>query len=248
MKARLLSRRGFLGKGLLASAAVAATPLLGQAKPLTWLGGRTQPSAPPDAKEEYKTRILLVGAVHHPDVLSRVQKNLKDKAVIISPKDNCGNTLDVLRHMQEWIKTHDPDIVHITTGYEDLRSIYYGTYENMVPRSFYKRNLKQIFDRIFNLSDKAVPIWATVTPVNDDLVEKSKDKLRDWTYFSDDVEVYNKEAIKVCRKQQVKINDLYDAVNQAGGESLLAPNGYELNSKGINVVANTISATLESLL
>ena len=256
MKISLLSRRNFIQKSLMASAVAAAVPGLAQAKPLARITSdnledysyRNTIKPPPDKDANKEKVVLLIGSVHNKSLEMRVQRLLEDKACVYTPALSCGNTLDVLRNLEGWLKTYDPDVVHFMTGHEDLRSTFYGTYENMIPKAFYRRNMTQIIDFVFGFSDKAVPIWATITPVNDDWIVSDKSKVRDWTFFSDDVEVYNKEAMKLCRKMKVTVNDLYEVCTYNGVDPFLTQNGYELNGKGLSAVAKAIASQIENML
>ena len=192
--------------------------------------------------------VFLIGTLHSTAVHQQVERLLKGKASVISPATNCGNSLDVLKNIPGWIKQYNPDLVHISTGFEDVRSIYYGSDDRMVPRSFYKRNLFQIIDLIYGVSDKAVPMWATITPIDDDRLVEAKAKQRDWTAFNDDVLLYNREAAKICRRMKARVNDLYGTVLDNGAQALLAPNGYDLNGKGVTVVAQQVATSIESYL
>jgi len=245
MASRLLSRRGFIGKGLMASALAATIPALATAAVHGSANGT--PPLPEEEKDKLPT-LLLISSAHQFALEAQVKAILRGKVNVVTPKENCGNTLDIMRKMPEWIKSYNPEIVHICTGFEDMRSMYYGTYEPLIPKSLYKRNTQQIIDFVFALSDKAVPIWATMTPVNDDWIEAHKSKVRDWTFFSDDVEVFNKEALRVCNKLNVKVNDLNTVLTKSGPDSFLERNGYELNTKGIAVVAQNIAFHAESLI
>jgi lysophospholipase L1-like esterase len=245
MASSLLSRRGFIGKGLMASALVAAAPLLAKSEVM-----------PSDAAETFDPGtdknplpiLLLVGSSQQSAIEVRVKELLKGRIQVFAPKECCGNTVDVMRKMPEWLKTFNPDIVHIATGAEDLRSMFYGSYEHLIPRRLFKRNVQHIIEFVYNLSDKAVPIWGLATPVNDDWVEAHKNKIRDWTYFSDDVDLFNREAIRICKKMKVKINDLNGALVIPGADAHLDKNGYELNAKGIKLVAASIASEVENMI
>jgi lysophospholipase L1-like esterase len=72
--------------------------------------------------------------------------------------------------------------------------------------------------------------------------------VRDWTFFADDVEQFNKETLRVCKKMKVKINDLHEVINRQGTDAHLERNGYELNAKGLNLIAQAIATEVQKVI
>jgi lysophospholipase L1-like esterase len=261
------SRRSFLEKGLAATAlAIASQGLFGKvlaSGPDTGLPTELDPpfgkpnaatiknhkiSAPIPQPVIPEKIVMLIGDGSKLAYEKKVAGMLRERARVISPAVNCGNSLDVMRRMEFWLKEYNPDVVHFSTGVEDVRSLYYGTYENMVPRKFYKRNIRNIIEIVYAFSSKAIPIWSTITPVNDERVVVTKATVKDFTIFNDDVLDYNRDALKVCKQFKVVVNDLYESVEYSGSDSLLDASGYTLNAKGRDTVAKSIASQIENYL
>ncbi len=50
-----------------------------------------------------------------------VQQELGDAAAVWGPEENGGNSQNVLTHLDEWVLSRKPDMVHINCGLHDLR-------------------------------------------------------------------------------------------------------------------------------
>ena len=239
-----IERRAFLQKGL-CLAALSAMAGHGFADPVP-----THSASSATLGEDIGPvkKVLFIGDTPVASLMDRVSKKLKGKAELIVPASNCGNTVDVMKDLASWLKIHDPDVVYISTGYEDVRTIYYGSYQSMVPRNFYKLNLRGIFEFIYEFSDKAIPIWSTIPPVDDEKLTVDKASVRDYTFFNDDIIAYNKEAYKVCRKMNVMVADVNQFIDQSGTDAMLDKNGYSLNNNGRAALSNFIAQKIEGVL
>jgi lysophospholipase L1-like esterase len=239
MEVSKLNRRSFLALG---GAALAATTALASSLPKN-----TSDLAPPIV-DAPKKKVLLIGDFVKKRYQTRVMDMLSEKAEIISPLDNCGSSMDVLRNMEGWIKKYDPDIVHVNAGFEDLRTIYYGSSENLVNKKTYERNVYNLLEMIYLFSEKAVPVWATITPINEEVLAAEKLKVKDFSIFADDITEYNAKALRACKKLKVTVNDLYTVVNYSGGNSLFDENGIDFNRKGNESIARAVVTQIENFI
>jgi hypothetical protein len=47
---------------------------------------------------------------------------------------------------------------------------------------------------------------------------------------------------------KVKINDLHEVINRQGADAHLERNGYELNAKGLNLIAQAIATEVQKVI
>ena len=225
------SRRSFLALG---AALVPAVALATRAEPI--------------GSETPRKKVLLIGDYMKKHYEDKVREQLKDKAEVISPTENCGNTVDVMRNIEGWVKLYNPDIIHISCGFEDIRTVYYGSYDNIVPLKFYKRNVRNILEGIFMFSEKAVPLWATMTPINDERQGEAKAKTKDYSLFNEDVLNYNNAAQRVAKQYKVSVVDLFNTINYSNPDAYLNETGFLLNTKGADTTAKMIASHIENYL
>lgn len=203
--------------------------------------------APPETKVA-KKKILIIGDYIKNSYVKKLAEIMADRAEIITPEENCGNSLDVLRQLEGWLKKYDPDLVAINTGFEDMRTIYYGSYENLVPPKLYSRNVKHILEYVYLFSSRAIPFWITTSPVEDEQHTTVKAKVRDYTVFNEDVLTYNRIAMKECRKFKVSVIDLYNHLSYSNLPAMVEADGYHLSAKGRDSAAKAIFGHIENYL
>ena len=225
------SRRSFLalGAALVPAVALATGPKLA-------------------VSEAPRKKVLLIGDYMKKYYEEQVRDLLKERAEVVWPTENCGNTIDVIRNMEGWVKKFDPDVIYIAAGFEDIRTVYYGSFDNMVPLKFYKRNVRNILEGVFMFSNRAIPIWACMTPINDEKQGEAKSKTKDYSIFNDDVIDYNAAAQKVAKQYKVSVVDLYSAIAYNNPDLYLNETGFLLNSKGAATTAKTIAQHIENYL
>ena len=203
---------------------------------------------PPLATPIPKKKVLLIGDYMKKHYEEKVREMLHEKADVFSPAENCGNTVDVMRSMPGWLKKYDPDIVYISCGFEDIRSVFYGSLDNLVPIKYYKRNVRNILEGVFMFSTKAVPLWATMTPINDERQGEAKSKTQDYSLFNDDVMNYNNAAQRVAKQYKVSIVDLYNALSISNPDSFLNETGFLLNGNGADATARMVAQHIDNYL
>lgn len=231
MQAGRFTRRSFLA---LSTGALAVTKAFGKAE---------HPE-----KQQARKKVLLIGDFIKAGYQSRLEELMRGRAELISPVENCGTSVEVLRHLEKWLKQYDPDVVMVNCGFEDIRTLYYGTYETMVPLRHYERNVKNLLDMAYLFSSKVVPVWITTTMVQEDRHSAAKARIRDYSIFNDDVIEYNKTAVKLCRRQKVPVVDLYNAMALNSPDALLESDGYRLSAMGVEIMARAVYTQMENYL
>ena len=63
--------------------------------------------------------VVLVGDSIRLSYAPMVATRLAEKARVVSPKPNGGDSSNVLKHLQEWVIAEKPDVVHFNCGIHD---------------------------------------------------------------------------------------------------------------------------------
>jgi len=187
-------------------------------------------------------RILLIGDSIRLGYEAHVRRALEGQAEILSPRENGGTSVNVLAHLDEWAIAQQPDVVHLNCGLHDLRREF-GADENAVPLAAYEENLERIWSRLQGETEAAL-IWATTTPVHEGRHHATKGFDR----FEADVVAYNAAALRVARRHELAIDDLYATVMSAGRDRLLLPDGVHYTDEGYALLGAAVVAAVRPLL
>lgn len=156
-------------------------------------------------------KILLIGDSIRAGYDFAVQEALKDVAAVYYPNENCKFAQYTLRHLHEWkesLKLEDVDCVHWNVGLWDSLELFNDGV--LTPIDFYEYFFDAICRRIKLLFPNAKVIFATSTPV-------IEDKFPDPNYMKRkniNVVKYNEVAVKLAKKYNFEINDLYALANE----------------------------------
>lgn len=157
--------------------------------------------------------VLLLGDSISIGYTPFVKEYLNGKANVYRPvrenekPENCLGTKNGILNINSWIGNGNWDIIHFNFGLHDLKHVDKITGENSNnpkdPRQTsirqYVKNLKEIIEILKRT--KAILIFATTTPVPNELVKPFRDP--------GSVPKYNKAALKLMKKENIHINDLY---------------------------------------
>jgi lysophospholipase L1-like esterase len=91
-------------------------------------------------------------------------------------------------------------------------------------------------------------IWATTTPVQDDLHHAAHGKWKDFDRFNSDVIAYNRAAVEVCRELDVPVNDLYSLVMQAGLPAIQTADGVHFSSEGSLILGRAVAGKIREFI
>lgn len=179
------------------------------------------------------------------DVL--VKEAFKGTAEVYFPEKNCCFAEYILRHLHEWKETmkcgDDVDCVHWNVGLWDTLILFEDG--PLTPLDVYELYMERLCKRIKILFPKAKVIFATSTPMYEELFTTPEISVR----YNRDIEIYNEAAIRIVKKHGHEINDLYGLMKDKplsyhsdvahyysrNGAKLLAPQVCEAISKTINV-------------
>ena len=139
------------------------------------------------------------------DVL--VREAFRDSAKVYFQNDNNRFAAFILRHLHEWkMKMQcgdDVDCVHWNVGAWDSLILYQDG--PLTPINVYEDYMERLCRRIEILSPKAKVIFATTTPMYEELFTTPEISVR----YNKDIEKYNEVAVRVVKKYGHEINDLY---------------------------------------
>jgi len=140
-----------------------------------------------------------------------------------------------------WIESlGKPDVVHWNNGLHDC-----GHNPARVPVQFplqdYCANLDSILGRLRALTPRV--IWATMTPVHPDRPFRTEQ----WSWRNAEIDEYNRAALNLMERKQVKINDLYSLV-LARVDEYLFTDQLHLSEAGQKVCAEAVAKAVLSLM
>ncbi len=187
-------------------------------------------------------RVILVGDSIRMRYEGTVYAELEGVAEVWGPAENGEDSENILRHLDEWVLSRSPDIVHINCGLHDLKRLA-GSDLPFVPIETYRANVQTILERIQQQTEGLI-IWATTTPVNE-LWHKQRKGFERW---GTDVATYNRVAVEVARKLNVEIDDLYSVVMSAGRDRYLNEDGGHFTPEGSHLLGKTVARCLRTHL
>jgi lysophospholipase L1-like esterase len=201
--------------------------MLGVAIVLTNLAWGAEP------KQAEMPKVVLVGDSIRMSYAPFVIEALKDKAVVVSSPANGGDTGRVLAHLDEWVISEQPNIVHFNAGLHDLKRDRESKSPNVTLEQ-YEANLRKIIGRL-QKETKATLIFATTTPIID-----ARHAKRSIDRFEADVVAYNHVGEKVAKEMGVEINDLHAFVVKEGAEKMIRSDGTHYSQKNAKKMSKVV--------
>jgi lysophospholipase L1-like esterase len=187
-------------------------------------------------------RVILIGDSIRMGYQPVVQRALASHAEIWAPSKNGGTSANVLAHLDEWVLSRPADIVHLNCGLHDLKTEF-GASTTQVPLEEYRANLGAIFSQVQECTP-ATLIWASTTPVNESWHHRNKTFDR----FEADVDAYNQAATELAARFGIQIDDLYQAVMDAGRDDYLVQDGVHFTAGGYELLGRAVADAIHSLL
>lgn len=149
-------------------------------------------------------KILLIGDSIRQGYSHYVRLAFEGVAEIYEPQENCRFTTYILRSLLDWKNElkcgDDVDLIHWNAGLWDDLILPDG--KPLITLDQYKENVERISDMLEVLFPKANVIFATSTPVREEMFKTYK-------RYNRDTETYNEAACEIVRKHGGSINDLY---------------------------------------
>ena len=186
--------------------------------------------------------VVLIGDSIRMGYQETVRKELESVAEVWAPDENGGDSRNVLGHLDEWVITRKPDIVHLNCGLHDLkRDKQSGEYQ--VPLEVYREDLDAILGLVATETSAKV-IFATTTPVNEEWHHERKEFDR----FERDVDEYNGTALELAEEHGVIVDDLFKVMQEVGKDEYLSPDGVHFNADGYELLGKAAAEAIRKLL
>jgi hypothetical protein len=187
-------------------------------------------------------KIVLIGDSIRMGYDKYIKKIFEDTAEVYYPDENCRFSTYVLRNLASWRDQldcgDDIDLIHWNAGlWDDLRML---DGEPLVGLEEYSRNVERIYSAIGKLFPKARIIFATSTPVREELFSTLK-------RYNADTERYNAEAVRISLEHGAIINDLYGIVKDAP-KSYYSDMTHLYTKDGTELVTEQVRRSIESVL
>ena len=179
--------------------------------------------------------VTLIGDSIRMGYQQAVAEELEGKAVVWCPQENGGTSSNVLAHLDEWVISRPPRVVHINAGLHDIKKEF-NSRNSAVPRDRYRANIQKIFHRIENETE-AIVIWCATTPVN----ETRHHAIKGFDRFESDVLAYNRVAAEEANRRGIRINYLYEVVMGAGRDELLDGDGVHFTPEGYRLLGSNVA-------
>ena len=178
-------------------------------------------------------KIVLVGDSIRMGYQPMVAQKVGSRAEVWGPAENCRHSLVHRESLQAWAFDSRPDVYHFNCGIHDL--VLFDGGPRFTLRG-YVRNLRILVRRLKRASGVRL-IWAATTPmmVPRDGVTPMRDSRLD-----PDVIRYNEAALKVVRAAGIEVDDLYQAVLDAGVEKCLADDKVHMSPFGNDVLSDAV--------
>ena len=187
-------------------------------------------------------KVLLIGDSIRMGYDTYTKMTFEDVAEVYYPKDNCRFTGYIIRHLHDWKKElklgNDIDLVHWNVGLWDDLVMLDGKHHTSL--DIYKENIDRICNIIKILFPDAKMIFATSTPVQEELFTICK-------RYNRDTEAYNSAAIEIVKKHGGEINDLYTLMKNAPIEYHSDLTHY-YTKEGTRLITNQVVNCIEKVL
>lgn len=229
-----MDRRSFLCSGTLA---IGAVPLL---SPMWTLDD-----------QKVLPRVLILGDSISIGYTPFVKDLLASVAEVIRPQledgkaENCEGTTKGVTEIDRWLGDGKWDVIHFNFGLHDLKHVHPDTGENSMnpkdpqqaPLGKYRKNLEEIVDRLKETG--AHLIFATTTPYPNPV----DGPLR----MPGQAQKYNEVALKIMKKNDIQVNDLYSFVKPQM-EALMIKKNVHFTEEGSKALAGEVAAVIREIV
>ena len=161
-------------------------------------------------------KILLIGDSIRQGYDKYVKAALKDSFEVVYPSENCMFAQYIYRSLHNWKEAlnlgDEVELIHWNAGLWDTLELIgeEGSDGELTPPEIYAFYIERICKRIKFLFPKARVIFATSTPVQEELFNKTVAIRRNET-----TRRYNEIAVKIAKSYGFFIDDLYSVVENA---------------------------------
>jgi lysophospholipase L1-like esterase len=179
--------------------------------------------------------VLIIGDSISMGYTPFVQSKMSGMADVERISGNGADSADVRAHLDEWLSTSQFDLVSINCGLHDLKY----TDRHQVEAGQYEQNLVAIFEQLEKQGARI--LWVTTTPIHDERHAARKARFR---RLNQDVDEYNRIALKVVRARHIAVCDLNEVVRQRGAEQMLSKDGTHYEPAGYEILGSAVASAI----
>ncbi len=186
--------------------------------------------------------VLLLGDSIRMGYDKAVRRSLAGVAEVVFPGENTRFASYLLRHFHEYLKEAADgrvDVIHWNAGLWDCLRLF-GE-EPHTPLDVYAYYIERICIRIRKLCPDARVIFATSTKVISERMDEN------FKRYNEEIEVYNKAAVRIAEKYGLVINDLY-ALSKTLPESVHSDAVHYYTPEGTRAFTKQVLASLGEAL
>jgi putative membrane-bound dehydrogenase-like protein len=190
--------------------------------------------------------VILLGDSIRMNYQQTVVAELKGKATVWAPKENCKHTAFVLENLEKWVKGRNASVVHINVGLHDM-FLSSSTDQPRHSLEVYETNIRAIFAKLKELTDAKI-IFALTTPVIESRQAASEGYKRIVRRAADVVK-YNAKVTQIADAAGIEVNDLHALSTRVGTHDILRESdGIHLSKIGEEVIGKHVATSVEKAL
>ena len=193
-------------------------------------------------------KVLLIGDSIRKGYDKYVKHALKDTCDVFYPAENCMYTIHVYRRLHNWkdelMNGDNVDLIHFNAGLWDALELIgeEGSEGTVTPMEIYAFYMERICKRIKFLFPEAKVIFATSTPVREEMFNKSV-AIR----TNENIRKYNAVATEIVKKYGFEVNDLY-AVAEKLPETVYSDCTHLYTPEGTCALTNAVVSAISNSL
>jgi len=171
----------------------------------------------------------------------------RGKADVWFPERPVNSLFDMMSQVHDWVLRRQPDIVHLASGLADTRTICYGCSQSLSLIDHYRENVERLLQLILERTT-AVPVWATIPPVDMKRLEKKDEEEKEFEYSNETIIRFNEQGREAAAKLGVEVNDLYGVVKAASREESARPDAIHFGEVGRDLISSKMIQVIEGLM
>ena len=157
----------------------------------------------PNEKVSSLPEMLLIGDSIRMGYCEAVAEELRGKAEVKWPRENCQNSQNILISLARWRGlAASPKVVHFNCGHWDAAH-WDGDAEPLTSVEEYARNVRKIIRRIRRYWPEAKIVFATTTAMNPNGAQGRNPRT------TESIRMYNTAAVKAAQEEGAAVNDLF---------------------------------------
>ncbi len=190
-------------------------------------------------------QVLIIGDSISMGYTPPLKEILKGKATVIHNPGNAQHSAYGLENLEKWLGDTPWDVIHINHGLHDLKYVNDQGKNTtskqdghiQIPLDQYEKNMEAIVVRLKQTGARL--IFATTTPYPKRVSGPLRETL--------DAARYNVAALRVMHRHGIRVNDLYNLVQECS-DALLHPNNVHFTKEGSRVLAEAVATHVLEVL